>query len=106
MINQEDILQPCACCSNNKNKLNMRSELSVGFGDVVVTIDGVTVWNQGSISFSDEDNIWTVYDAEFRARQSNAKDARIEFIGPLWGGTYQRHGENNWVLIEQNMGFA
>lgn len=107
MIKQEDVAQPCLNCSNNKATLGMRRELVVGFGCCSVVLDSNTVYYEPH--YEDEDyqsKVWVTYDAEFRARQSNAVDARIIFDGPLWGGTYQRQGENNWVLIEQNEGFA
>lgn len=108
MIKQEYVVQPCWTCSNNRAVLDMRRELDVGFGNVEVTLDGVSIWNfiENCIWLEDESYVWTTYDAEFRARQANAKDARIKFDGPLWGGTYLRVAPYEWVLIEQNEGFA
>lgn len=106
MIAQEDVAQPCFNCSNNKAKLDMRRELCVGFGCVSVVLDGVTVYAEPILDDWLDARLWTVYDAEFRARINNTKDARIVWDGPLWGGTYQRQGEYNWILIEQNEGFA
>lgn len=34
------------------------------------------------------------------------RDWRIVLEGPLSGRTYQRHGAEQWALVEQNMGFA
>lgn len=106
MIKQEDIKQPCRNCSNNKNILDMRRVLVVGFGCVSVVLDSKIIYSEPVFDDGLDDRLWTVYDAEFRARQAEAKDARIIFEGPLWGGVYQRQGEYNWVLIEQNEGFA
>lgn len=109
MINQEDVVQPCLNCSNNKAKLSMRRELCVGFGCVSVVLDGITVYYEPQLCDTEEEflaKIWTGYDAEFRARISGTKDAKIIWYGPLWGGTYQRMGDMNWILVEQNEGFA
>ena len=45
------------------------------------------------------ENIWNM-----PADQNH--DWRAIFDLALRGGTYQRHGDNKWVLIESNQGFG
>lgn len=53
-----------------------------------------------------EPDYWTVSRAERLARQDPDHDWRIVLYGPLHGEVYQRHGRNQWVLVESNEGFA
>lgn len=78
--------------------------IAVGFGYAGVTKDGREVWSEPSEL--DFDKCWTVAKAEEAAAHEPDADWRITLEAPLAGRTYQRQGENNWVLVEQNMGFA
>lgn len=55
---------------------------------------------------SPEPDYWTVSRVERLARQDPDHDWRIVLLGPLHGEVYQRHGRNQWVLVESNQGFA
>ena len=44
--------------------------------------------------------------AEAMAAADPDHDWQIALEGPLSGRTYQRHGPNEWALVEQNQGFA
>lgn len=80
--------------------------IAVGFGEAHVEKDGKTVWSETRDAFDDESKLWTVADAEREAAKDPDHDWRIEKYGPLHGEVYQRHGPEQWVLIESNMGFA
>lgn len=75
--------------------------IAVGFGYAAVTRDGSPQWSEG-----DTEEYFTGAQAEALAAADPDHDWRIVLEGPLSGRTYQRHGPNEWALIEQNMGFA
>ena len=52
------------------------------------------------------DDFWTTQTAENEARKDPNHEWIIDLQGPLSGRTYKRIGEDNWVLIDQNRGFA
>lgn len=71
---------------------------AVGFGQVTVTRDDLTVW-QG------DDETRTL--AEFEAlAQETPGDWRIRFLAPSAEVLYQRQGYTKWVLTFRGMGFA
>lgn len=49
---------------------------------------------------------WEVSDAEKAAAADPEHDWRIVLFGPLHGEVYQRHGPEEWNLVEKNEGFA
>jgi hypothetical protein len=79
--------------------------IAVGFGFAACLKDGKPVLEepQGDDGW---DDFPTGADAEKLAAADPDHDWRIQIEGPLSGRTYQRQGEGNWVLVEQNMGFA
>lgn len=78
--------------------------IAVGFGFAACTRDGVVVLEEPQ---DDEGGDYpTGGDAEKLAAADPSHDWRIQIEGPLSGRTYQRQGANNWVLVEQNEGFA
>jgi hypothetical protein len=80
--------------------------IAVGFGSADVTCDGDVVYDEQEVESGKLDDWWTVRDAEAAARLKPDADWRITKHGPLHGETYQRQGEDRWVLIESNEGFA
>jgi hypothetical protein len=78
--------------------------IAIGFGMAEVTCDGRTVLD-GEAAIDKGEEI-TGADAERAAAADPDHDWRIQIEGPLSGRTYQRQGANNWVLVEQNEGFA
>lgn len=44
--------------------------------------------------------------AEALAAADPDHDWRIVMYGPMYGCAYQRHAPGEWVLVEQNEGFA
>lgn len=94
--------------------------IAVGFGYAGVTKDGHEVLREPdwSPAYDDDGELLpedqqppepeypTGAQAEELAAADPDHDWRIVIDGPLSGRTYQRHGPENWVLVEQNMGFA
>lgn len=87
--------------------------IAVGFGFAACTKDGEIVleepqlrYNENDEPIDEEQDYPTGADAEKLAAADPDHDWRIIIDGPLSGRTYQRQGEANWVLIEQNEGFA
>jgi len=95
---------PCACCPPIPAVAPLDKIIAVGFGTACVTRDGELVldgerWheNDGWLRFAD---------AEAQAALDPDHDWRVVLHGPLHGETYQRQGEDRWVLVEKNEGFA
>jgi hypothetical protein len=80
--------------------------IAVGFGFAACTKDGQVVLEEPQGDDTDWDDYPTGADAENLAAADPDHDWRIQIEGPLSGRTYQRQGEGNWVLVEQNVGFA
>lgn len=78
--------------------------IAVGFGYAGLTRDGHEVW--GETGATEEAECMTGAKAEELAAADPDHDWRIVLEGPLSGRTYQRHGSEQWALVEQNMGFA
>lgn len=97
-------LNGCLCCPPILAKFNLRNRIAIGFGYAAVECDGKMIWSEGPDTEFDE--CWTGMRAENAARRRRRGDWRIIIHGPLSGRTYQRHGKNNWVLVEKNQGFA
>lgn len=53
-----------------------------------------------------EPEYWDVARAEEAAALDPDHDWRIVLFGPLHGEVYQRHGPDQWMLVEKNEGFA
>jgi hypothetical protein len=93
----------CSCCTQREATLSAESRIAVGFGVAVLTKDGKTVWRERGHDWRE---CMTVAEAEALAAAQPQRDWRIVLYGPLHGEIYQRRGDMNWVLIEQNQGFA
>ncbi len=94
----------CLNCGPRPSQFPADGVIAVGFGYAGLHKDGSPVWTEPNDP--DEDALLTGSQAEAMAALDPEHDWQIVLEGPLSGRTYQRHGPNNWVLIEQNMGFA
>jgi hypothetical protein len=103
VIESKDLHVGCLNCSTAAIVAPMDMLIAVGFGSATVTKDGELVYDEMSIS---GENYWTVQDAENLAIKEPDCDWRINKEGPLHGETFQRQGDNNWVCVESNRGFA
>lgn len=75
--------------------------IAVGFGYAGLHRDGVPVYCEHRA-----DAVMTGEAAETIAAADPDHDWRIVLDGPLWSGTFQRHGVGEWVLVERGQGFA
>lgn len=87
--------------------------IAVGFGSATCTKDGQLVLEEPQLSYDDdgepieeEQDYPTGADAEKLAAADPDHDWRISLYGPMSGRVYQRQGAGNWVLVEQDEGFA
>ncbi len=99
-----DIHQGCLSCPPVEKVASMDMVIAVGFGMAGVTKDSMPIYIE-TLDL-DEDDFWTVQNAENAAKNDPDHDWRIIMDAPLRGRTYQRHGDDEWVLINSNRGFA
>lgn len=78
--------------------------IAVGFGVAQVTKNGEVIYDENSIE--NENDLWTLKEAEQEAIKDEDNDWRIHLVAPLSERHYQRQGKNNWVLYEKGQGFA
>lgn len=78
--------------------------IAVGFGEATVTKNGEEIYNEMLIM--NEEELWTLEDAEKEALKDEDNDWRIHLVAPLSERHYQRQGKDNWVLYEKGQGFA
>ena len=90
----------CLNCGELIQEVPLDMEISVGFGCATVKKDGKIVYSE------DENNLWTVGDAEKIAAKDPEHDWRIDLPGALRGRTFQRHGDRKWVLVREYDGFS
>lgn len=103
-LKSEELHIGCACCSTAARVAPMDMIIAVGFGSACVTKNGELVYHEQGVE--NDDDYWTVQDAENAALKEPDCDWRIEKFAPLHGETFQRHGNGLWVCIESNKGFA
>ncbi len=104
----------CECAGTITDTFPMDGVIAVGFGFAACMKDGLPVLEEPQLSYdddgvpTDDDDVEypTGADAERLAAADPDHDWRITLHGPLSGRTYQRHGVGQWVLVEQNEGFA
>ena len=94
----------CLNCGVRPSFFPADGVIAVGFGFAGLLRDGDVIWSEPNDA--DEDGLMTGAKAEEMAAADPDHDWRISLEGPLSGRTYQRHGANEWALIEQNLGFA
>ena len=104
-LSGKDIHIGCLCCSTAADVAPLDMPICVGFGAAYVTRDGQIVYD-GEASFRDGVEPKTVRYVEAFARLDPDRDWRIVKRGPLHGETFQRHGDDTWVCVESNEGFA
>lgn len=88
----------CYTCGPRPMTLSMDRALDMGFGWVTV------IWN-GQVYWSGNDETVFMREVEGWAVRLPG-DWRVKFDGPLSDQMYQRYGIENWVLVENGMGFA
>lgn len=91
----------CLNCGPRPSFFPADGIIAVGFGYAGLHCDGSAVYTE-----SNGDDDMTGAQAEELAAANPDHDWRIVLEGPLSGRAYQRHGPNQWALVEQNVGFA
>lgn len=104
-IESKDVHQGCLCCPTPTTVANLNKGIAVGFGSAVCTRDGEEYYD-GEAALQRDEEPKTIGDMEAAAKLDPDHDWQICFHAPLHGETYQRHGDDTWVMIESNMGFA
>lgn len=89
----------CNVCPPKGATLPMDAVLAVGFGAVTVTKGRQRCW-------SGDDEEMTLAKIEELAKVEPNNDWRVKFDGAMRQLTYQRHGNDEWVLIHSGVGFA
>ena len=103
-LESKDLHVGCLNCSTAARVAPMDMVIAVGFGMAIVTKDNQLIYSEDRID--SDDSYWTVQDAENLAKLEPDCDWRIQKEGALHGETFQRQGDNNWVCVESNRGFA
>lgn len=93
----------CLNCGPRPSTFHPEMIIGVGFGYAALTRDGAEIWSENE---NENAEYLTGAQAEALAALEPDHDWRIVLDGPLSGRTYQRHGAGEWMLVEQNMGFA
>lgn len=97
----------CLNCGPRPSYFPAEGQIAVGFGYAALHRDGEPVYTEPTVDEDTADGAYmTGAQAEAMAAADPDHDWRIVLEGPLSGRTYQRHGPNEWALVEQNLGFA
>ena len=104
-IKPKDLHKGCLNCSTACLKAPLDMLIVVGFGYAYAEKDGVIVYD-GERDLEQNKEPKTVGDIEKMAKEDPDHDWRIVKNGPMHGETFQRHGDEEWVCIESNKGFA
>jgi len=99
------IFKGCLNCSTAARIAPMEMTIAVGFGTAIVMKDGEQIYD-GERDWQDGKEPKSVQYFEDMAKLDPDHDWQIVKKGPMHGETFQRQGENNWVCIESNEGFA
>lgn len=89
------------CSPYPQTQLSEDARIAVGFGLAQLTCNGEEIWAEDNHEYED---CMTVSEADVIASERPDEDWRIVLYGPLRGRVYQRHGELQWMLIEENKG--
>jgi hypothetical protein len=96
--------QGCLNCSPVTTLAGMDLHVAVGFGMAAVTKDGRCVYSEEPDA--DYEDIPTLQTFEDMARADPDHDWRLILEAPLRSREYQRHRDDEWVLIASGQGFA
>ena len=106
LTSKDAIYHGCLNCGGTKQTLGMETRLYNSFGGWCITKDGKLYFQEDSQIEKDWEENKTLAEIEEEAKKEPEHDWRANFDLPLRGGSYQRHYDEGWVLIESNQGFA
>jgi hypothetical protein len=95
----------CLNCGPRPRLFPADGKIAVGFGYAALHRDGKPVYTAPNDPGSDS-HYMTGKEAEELAATDPDQDWRIVLVSPMSERTYQRHGANEWALVEQGIGFA
>lgn len=107
-LDTKKIFHGCLNCGGTEQILGLETRLYNGFGGWSITKDGKLYFEESPLLSEEKKwNEWKqLKEIEKEAKKDPNHDWRAIFDLALRGGQYQRHGDNKWVLIESNRGFA
>jgi hypothetical protein len=94
------IYQGCLNCPTVEKTASLDTVVAVGFGEANISKDNKIVYRDNG------KDVRTLAEFEDMAKKDPDHDWRLFLLAPLRGREYQRQGDNQWVLIDSNMGFA
>jgi len=103
---EHNIHNGCLNCGGTAKILDLETRLYNEFGGWKITKDGELYFQEDASIEKEWAKLWKLSEIEEIVKKMPDHDWRAIFDLPLRGGTYQRHGDNKWVLIESNRGFA
>ena len=92
--------------NTNEQTLDLETRLYNGFGGWDVTKDGELYFMEAAHIEKGWKEWKQLKEIEEEAKKDPNHDWRCNYNLPLRGGSYQRHDNDKWVLIESNRGFA
>lgn len=101
-VNEKDIHVGCFNCSSARSKADLDMFVAIGFGSAFVTCDGNEVYSEPR----DMEQAKTLRHFEAMAKEDPDHDWRCHIHGPLYDAVWQRHGDDEWIMIETGKGFA
>jgi hypothetical protein len=101
----QKIFKGCINCSSASSVADLERTICVGFGAAYVTKNNELIYD-GEQELRDGKEPKKIKEIEDMAKLDPENDWQISFDGPMHGETYQRQGDNHWVCIESNQGFA
>ena len=96
------VFQGCLSCPPVEKIAPMDMIIAVGFGEASVTCGNKVIFREKP----DDETYHTLQEFEDMAKKDPNHSWTVTLFSPLRGRTYQRQGDNKWVLIESNQGFA
>lgn len=97
-----EIHQGCLSCPPVLRVAPMSMPIAVGFGCAMVTKDNEIIFMENS----EDETIHILEEYEAMAKEDPDHDWQVTLLAPLRGRVYQRHGDQEWVLISSDEGFA
>ena len=96
----------CLNCGGTARILDLETRLYNGFGGWKIEKDGEFFFQEDPSIEKKWEDYKQLQEIEKIVKRNPDHDWRAIFDLPTRGGTYQRHGNNKWVLVESNRGFA
>ncbi|MBN2744502.1 MAG: hypothetical protein JXR39_11475 [Marinilabiliaceae bacterium] len=94
----------CLNCGYTDDILPLDTKLYSSFGGWMISKNGIQFFREkANVEY---DNSKPLSAIELIAKEEPQSDWRAHLDLPLRSATYQRQGDNNWILVERGEGFA